>query len=229
MTAEVYDVLGFPVALRASDTTARAAVASIFSGFSTVPLPPGAASSDYELTSAPDGWIVRASGALVQSAQSLEDGLATLEWHVVSSALARRADLVHLHGAALRVPDSSSGLVLAGQSGCGKTTLALGLMARAFLPFSDDAAVIDPRSTALMPLPRAFHVDEQSWRLLDTVAPDAVARPHVLANYYVPKQWADSQAPVQWIVFPAFGDGPRPELVRLPLAEAVQTILSHTR
>jgi hypothetical protein len=228
MAAETYDILGFRFAIRADPGPARAAAQFIFSGFAAAGAGPVAPASEYELTSASEGWIVRVNGALVQAGASLDNGLAALEWHATASALARRLDLFHLHGAALRLPDTRAGLVLAGQSGCGKTTLCLGLMAQGFLPFSDDASVIDPVRLALVPLKRAFHVDERTWTLLDGIAGKTIRRPDGYPGYYVPEQWADSTAAVRWIVFPAFGAGLRTELVRLTLAESVQTILAHT-
>jgi hypothetical protein len=228
MAVETYDILGFRIAIRAAPGPAREAAQLIFSGLATASPGTVAPSSEYELTSTPDGWIVRLDGMLVQAVTSLDEGLATLEWHAISSALARRLDLLHLHGAALRLPNTSAGLVLTGHSGCGKTTLSLGLIARGFTPFSDDASVVDPASLTLVPLRRAFHVDERTWTLLDAIAGGAARRPEGYPGYYVPEQWADSPAPVRWIVFPTFAAGARTELVQLTLAESVQTILAHT-
>jgi hypothetical protein len=84
------------------------------------------------------------------------------------------------HAAALATPDGR-GVILAGGSGLGKTTLTLALLARGFRFFSDDVAAVGRADSRLYPFPRRLGVRPAGGRpgekaLLDaaTLAPDSL-------------------------------------------------------
>ena len=70
--------------------------------------------------------------------------------------LARIRSHVLLHAAALA--REGGGLILAGDSGCGKTTLALALAQRGFRFLSDEMAALGRANRLLHPFPRALRV-----------------------------------------------------------------------
>ncbi|MGH2787988.1 MAG: hypothetical protein ACRDJV_08765 [Actinomycetota bacterium] len=72
-----------------------------------------------------------------------------LRYLMVQKALADARHLLGVHAAV--VAQGEDGLVLAGASRAGKTTLALELIARGWKLVSDDVAVLDPASGRLLP------------------------------------------------------------------------------
>lgn len=76
---------------------------------------------------------------------------------ILNAAAARVRSHWLLHAAALRAPDGR-GVILAGSSGLGKTTLTLGLLRRGFGFLSDDIAALRRRDGWLDPFPRRLGV-----------------------------------------------------------------------
>lgn len=74
------------------------------------------------------------------------------------------ADIPLLHGALLRSPKGDI-ILLGGDSGQGKSTLALGLSLHGFDLLSDDIAAFDPVTGKLRPIPMASSVKEGAWPL----------------------------------------------------------------
>ena len=107
---------------------------------------------------------VAAGGALVEvdvAEESLRDGYVFA--HVlllVSLVLALRwRGLFHLHAGALVAPDGR-GILVAGGTGAGKSTLTLALVEAGCAYLGDDAVFLSARDgdTAVLALPRPFHV-----------------------------------------------------------------------
>lgn len=105
------------------------------------------------------------AGRRVFRYQTLAGALNRLEAQVCDLALNAGKSGVTLHGALLQ-KSSGQGLLLAGRSGAGKSTLAVASAAFGFTPLSDDAVVLDPVANVLEPIPRCFHLDARSKRLL---------------------------------------------------------------
>lgn len=226
----VYDLLGSRVVVVIPDPAARDTAWSILRGFE----PEGDDASEpvawYALTLGPDdAWQVRAGDGSLHSVADLPAALALLEWHLVTEALARRHDVVHLHGAALAVPGRDESLLVIGDSGCGKTTLTLGLMLRGFTPFGDDVILLEPDSLAARPVRRAFHIEPGTRAILAALATPPTWRLDVApAGYFWPPAWADTPRPARHVLFPELVPGARPCLTRLSPVEAAPLLLTQS-
>lgn len=223
-----YDLLGHWAAVALPPGERQAAVRAILRGFGPVP-PAAEVASSYALTVAADIWEVRAGEETVYAGGEASTALAALEWRIVTDALDRRDDLFHLHAAALCLPLRRAALALVGDSGNGKSTLALGLSLRGFMPYCDDVALLDPATLAPRPVPRAFHVAPETWHILEPLAggpvnPDDDTPP----GYFLPPQWATQPAPVRWVLFPEYRAGQEPMLLPLTPAEAAGAILKQS-
>lgn len=130
-------------------------------------------------------WRIFQDGEMVQGLPSDEALLLQLEWRVVGAGLARVAGCGVFHAGALA--RDGAVVLLQGDSGAGKTTLTQGLIARGWLPLSDDAAIVDAQTMEARVFPRCFHVERDQR--------PAGARPELawmdsVAGHARPLRWA---------------------------------------
>jgi len=222
------DLLGYCAYITIPDPAAYDAAAQVLGAFRPARAIPVDA-PHYTLTCDYGLWTVSRPGTRFATDGELTNGLLALEWQLVTDALAARSDLFHLHAAALATPDNGAGVLIVGDSGSGKTTLVLALMQRGFLPYSDDVALLDPSTLRLRPFPRAFHVREGTYALLDDGpgAPtwDEATMPH---GFFLPPQYATASAPVRLVLFPTLRPGQPLELVPLGPGESAPLLLTQT-
>lgn len=115
----------------------------------------------------PDGhrlWTLAAERDPVSSDPDLGAVLNRFEYEICRRVIERRRDLIMLHGAL--VSRDGAALFISGESGAGKTTLSVALSARGFHVETDDVTLFEASSTKFHPIPRCFHLDSQSKRLL---------------------------------------------------------------
>ncbi len=174
-------------------------------------------------------WLVTLDDRIRHEAVTLDGALLALEWQIVSDILARKMDRFHLHGAALADPSDAMSILVLGESGVGKTTLTLALMAKGFRPYADDVVLLDPKTLIPERFPRAFHVDDTTRTLVAPLFGSAPWElPGLPRGYLLPAEWATSARPVGAIVFPKGHDRVDPQLVELSVADAAHTLLSFT-
>lgn len=177
----------------------------------------------------PDGlWQVITEGVeTAHQASTLEGALLAVEWQLVTDTLDHQSDRFHLHGAALVDPTDTMTVLVLGESGVGKTTLTLALIAAGYRPYADDVVLIDPKTLTAERFPRAFHVDATTRQLVTPLFDDrAWEVPGSPEGYCVPTAWASVPRPVGAIVFPKAHDHAHPLLIGLSIAEAAMTLLS---
>jgi hypothetical protein len=109
-------------------------------------------------------WRLRTDGGPAAAFLSLTQALQELEYSVCQRALDGHPTWVMLHGAT--VCGDRGAVFIAGHSESGKTTLSLALAARGHTVASDDIALLNREDGSFHPLPRCFHLDAQSRRLL---------------------------------------------------------------
>jgi hypothetical protein len=216
------------VSITVPDDGDRRAVEAILSGFPDATAGDSAAHAPYALRRAVTGhWEFWSGDTRTHETTTLEDALLALEWQLVTDMLARIDDRFHLHGAALADPSGTLSVLVLGESGVGKTTLTLALMARGFRPFTDDVILLDPETLEPRTFERAFHVDQSTRALVDTLPhrPDWEVS-GMPDGYFMPASWARDPLPVGAIIVPKARDHERPLLVALPIAEAATTLLT---
>lgn len=219
MTA-VYDLLGFRVAVTVPDAAVDRACRAVLANFATDVPASLRPMRSYALLSTDDRWHVESDGQRMYSGADPRDAVAALEGRLVLDALGRRPDLFHVHGAALTPPDLDGAVVLAGEAGVGKTTLARALMERGFLPYGDDVTLIDSVSLEVQPFPRAFHLRESG-------GGEAHVRDR-LPTYFHPPRWAPTPLPVRLILFLSRGAEADPRATLLAPTEAAGFLLRHS-
>jgi hypothetical protein len=173
-------------------------------------------------------WEVSLEGDPLCSARSLGAALNHLEYEICSRIIAARPASLVLHGATILTDRGAA--FISGPSGAGKTTLSLALAARGYRLGGDDIALLDPRTNTVRPMPRCFHLDARSRRLLRdlgaTLPPESVR--HAFMTPADLGTTDHTASAVRWAIYLEPGDGPRPRLAPLSQAEAVVRLLSET-
>lgn len=166
-------------------------------------------------------WYLYEGADRCSNATSDDEMLGLAEWFVMHWGVSSCTDPLLLHGAALFRAGAT--LLLLGESGAGKTTLTLGLLARGWLPYGDDVTLVDPQTLHVRPFPRYFHVD--------AATRDLVAGSHVLrrvgavAGYAAPRRWTSASSRPTTIVT-VERDSDRPAAIEpISRAEAAGALL----
>lgn len=229
LVRETFDVLGWRVAVGASSAEAGDAIRNLLRGFGPIAVEADAELPRYDLTEAPEGgWQVRVAGEVVGSGDNLDAALGSLDFLLTTGGLERRVDIFQLHGAALCAPTRRGGIVLVGDSGVGKTTLTLGLMLSGFAPFTDDVALLEPTTLNLQPLRRAFHVNDETWGLIEGLFGPHAREQEMPPGYFMPTQWAEWPVPVRWILILDRASSPQPLLEPLSPGAAATALLGQS-
>jgi len=155
---------------------------------------------------------------------TLRDALQELEYQVCQRVIDGCTDSIVLHGATVCGPTGSA--FIAGQSEAGKTTLALALAARGYAVMSDDIALLDPVSGSLHAVPRCFHLDDRSRRLLRRAGLrlPALAKEHGFVTPADVNHDLTQDTAVRHIISIDSGRGSSPTLSHLPQAAMVASL-----
>lgn len=128
----------------------------------------------FVLRDGPTEVLVSEDGRLVEVAGATRaaDGASDLAVLVGLVLALRHHGLFHLHAAALQ-GSRGPGVLVAGPSGAGKTTLALALAAAGLVPLADDAVLASGCGSApcVVGLPRPFHLGARTAGAFPAVAP----------------------------------------------------------
>lgn len=140
-----------------------------------------------------------------------------LEWGLNWCVATKMHCWVIVHAAVLE--RKGQAIVLPGLPGAGKSTLCAVLAGRGWRLLSDEHAIFDPATTALIPAPRPISLKNESIQIVGSILPDAVISSSVYDTHKGiiahMKPSADSVARAKegaiprWIIFPSFErDGP---------------------
>lgn len=166
-------------------------------------------------------WNIWGNGKHLQGIPTDEALLEQLEWRIISVGQERVAGCGIFHAGALA--RGAATVLLQGESGAGKTTLTLGLIARGWLPLSDDAAIVDVRTLGVRVFPRCFHVEHARQRPVG-------ARPRLeriagIAGHARPLRWAAEGRHVSAIITVARDPEQPSGLTSLLQAEAAGALM----
>lgn len=163
------------------------------------------------------------------------DVLPYLEWGINWRVIERCAAYLQLHAATLSF--EGQGVVLVGNSGVGKSTLAAGLVSRGWTYLSDEFALIDPDTLRLHPFPKAMCIKAGSFDLIERLNLPLWRRRHYVkaikgaVGYIRPQDFAPGvvplPCPIRFVVFPKYGEGEEPRLYPIPPAHAGFRLAGH--
>lgn len=179
-----------------------------------------------------EGIRVIHGGQIIGRCASAREVAPLLHGLVGLLAIRRCRYLFAVHGSVLA--RSGNVLILAGRSGCGKTTMAAGLVAAGWKYMSDDTALLLPQTLECAGVPYALTLKEGAWPLLRRYFPAIDRMPiHVRADgqavrYLCPPShdFATSR-PVRWIGFPHHAIGSSSSMRPLEQIEGLCRVLEH--
>jgi hypothetical protein len=124
-------------------------------------------------------------------------------------------------------------ILLPATAGSGKSSLTAALTHKGFNYFSDEVALIEPRTFQVPPVPLAICVKETGWELIGRYYPELLTvRSHErndgkVVRYFAPSRGAlqRASAPVSHIIFPRYELGARTEIKPVARAEALGRLM----
>ncbi|MBC8122806.1 MAG: hypothetical protein H7Y22_13315 [Gemmatimonadaceae bacterium] len=152
------------------------------------------------------------------------------EWWMVACSLSRRLDLCQIHGAA--VADERGAILMPGRSGCGKTTLTLGLYnfktsSGRLLPLCDDVILLERTGRLVRPFKRCFHIDRATLEIIERLGlGDLLTLDPLPEGFCRPEVWSDPRIP-RLLIFPEYCPGAALHLERLRPARAWMMLVNH--
>lgn len=116
-------------------------------------------------------WHILTGDGQLEALKDIENARDRILTLLMQNSWPELVDAPCVHGATLRSP-SGRHLMLSGDSGRGKTTLALGLGKHSFTLLSDDMSVFDAEREMLMPMMMNPSVKQGAWQPLESFYPE---------------------------------------------------------
>lgn len=223
------DLLGTVVEVRTQDPGVERLLALLWEA---LPAPgDDAPVRTYDVTRDGDGWIATAGESIEAVHESLWNILDGLRYRMLELFEEKLDGFTTLHAAA--VARDRRLVLLAGESGAGKTTLTLALLEEGWTYLSDDVSPISHATGLVHPFPKPLGVkDPGAW---DAFASSFAAAPDVQrpagAFLVPPGRWdvATEPLPPAVVVFPAFSRGADAHVEELSTAKAAALASPYVR
>ncbi len=177
-----------------------------------------------------EGAQGRADGYLIEP-ETMDANLIEYLFHLALIELLRRRGLYTIHATALE--KHGRGVLIPGNSGCGKTTSFISLLRSGYRYLSDDHPLIRDAVTHVdvLPFPVKINVTEATIAFFPELrnAPEQVLYPGLAkqsfrAEYLYPTSVGDCCQPTM-VLFPHVVDSPRSHLELLPKSRALEALL----
>jgi hypothetical protein len=218
-----FRLLTFAFSVRSSVSSIDERIGPLLRPFRT----PGSGSRSHSFDVAAEGgtFEVRLDGTVAFRSRRVEGAIDWILWKASTEAIAGIGDHLAIHAGA--VGWEGRCVLLPAPHDSGKTTLTAALTASGFPYFSDEAALIDPSTAALVPFPRALWLEPGSVAALDRLlagrGTGGIARNGT--SHVAPVDLRGGRigraAPIGHIVFPLYTRGAQTALVPMSRAEAV--------
>ena len=168
LTEDLFDVHGFFFRFCTNHDDARRSIAKLYQCFRSARRGETAVEVLLEANQIEDDrtaefrWRV---GESAGTASSLPEALWSLEATLCQAIIQSQRRCMAVHASAICAGESAA--LLVGRSGAGKTTLSLALARRGLAVATDDVALVEPQTLDVFPIPRCYHLDDQSVTLLE--------------------------------------------------------------
>lgn len=176
-------------------------------------------------------FAVLRDGEVVSESSTASELLAALWWSV-NQAVGKVYGKLVLHAGAVADPGTGAAVLLVAPMEAGKSTLTTGLVRRGFSYLTDEAAIVDPETLAVVPYPKPLTLDRGSWEVFPDLRPDLPEALAPLAHnqwYLAPERirpgCVGAVAPVRLVLFVSWSrDAPAAELEAVRAPDVVFTL-----
>ncbi len=184
----------------------------------------------YTVARGSGGWIATEGGSVEAAHENLWGLIDALRYGMLELCERRLESFVTLHAAA--VARGGELVLLAGESGAGKTTLTLALLDAGWTYLSDDLAPVSVETALVHPFPKPLGVKDAAAfdGVRDSFTTKSLGPPS--GSFLVPAtRWdvGDEPLPVRALLFPRFTPGAAPEVERLSAARAAALASAYVR
>lgn len=196
--------------------------------------PPQMPHAPFTLTAWLDGaiWHTQDSSGIHKVFRDVQAARDSILTDLVRNSRASLGDAAAIHGATLRTPTGKH-IMLSGDSGRGKTTLALALAKSGFTLLSDDICTFDAESGHVVPIMMNPSVKEGAWTALSGLYPELAGQQPVdikgrLCKYVQRNNKPTDSTPhsIDVLVFPNWQPGAKAHLTPF---DGHQSLLSMLR
>lgn len=173
-------------------------------------------------------YMIYGDGEPLFSPRRRDEVLPYLEWGVNWRIIESRREHLQLHAAT--VSWRGRGVILAANSGSGKSTLTAGMLTRGWKYFSDEFALIDPRTHMLHAYPKALCMKAGSFDAVRALGLPLYTRRHYVKAFkgrvaYIsladlPDDVVSPPCPVRYVIFPHYTGTATPTMTPMSRAEA---------
>lgn len=176
------------------------------------------------------GFLVVLDGKVAEVCEETLEVASQVKSALVHAAINRRDFDACLHAALMK--KGESGMLLAADSGSGKSCLALTLAGAGWTCLSDDLTLLDLEGPVARGVPAATCVKADAWEAMSAIHPTLRAAPAhrridgKLVKYLPVAVADDTPTAVPVVVFPTYRAGLETRLTPLPPEEALRRILA---
>ena len=192
---------------------------------------PGEPARRYVLARCSDGgWVATAGEAVEATHETLWGVTDALRYRMLELCEEQLSRFVTLHAAA--VAKGRDLVLLAGESGAGKTTLTLALLEAGWGYLTDDLAPVSIETGEVHPFPKPLGVkDPDAWRDLWAGAAARLPEPPAGSFLVPPSRWTVVREPLRprALLFPRYSAGAALEVETLSPAKAAAVASAYLR
>jgi HprK-related kinase A len=178
-------------------------------------------------------YAVHGDGVKIHEGLRPDEVLPHLEWGLGWRIVARCTNYLQLHAASMA--RDGNGVVLAGGSGVGKSTLAAALLARGWAYFCDEFALVDATTLMLHPYPKALCIKAGAFDVIERLGLRLARGRHYIkalkgkVGYVSPADvGTDNIAEpcrVRYVIFPSYSGAEAPRLYPVSKGRAAFALL----
>ena len=223
---------GFRFRLRLAPAEVRDALGAVFSSFLADPAAgvPQPCRATVEVTERNGKYLVSTGGEPALLAPTLDAAVEAVHTGMIRHVFNVTDWRLSMHSAAVGGPEGC--VLIAGESGRGKTTLVAQMLSLGLDYIADDLVLAVPPRLAVLPIPVPLVLKRGSWAGLEAVLPGLATAPVFRRAGRDVKYWsppreriAREPAPIKAILFPHFGAAEGLAETRLEVFAAISRLM----
>jgi hypothetical protein len=187
----------------------------------------------FDIIKSDNKFLIASDGLIVDMFTEEAEIVPRLSYYVIDSTYRKIDFLIAIHAAALSLGNGC--VVLPGNCGVGKTTLAAALIKAGFKYFTDDTAILNRKTGSIIAVPVSLRIKEGSWGTIEKMFQKSFAATvHTSSDgrkirYLVPPEGSFDKANVasdfvKVVVFPKYSPESKTSIQPISRLDAIRRI-----